>query len=487
MESLSTKLQSQKLDQKAKNYGLSVEELMENAGKQSAKWILKKFRSFESFSVFCGPGHNGGDGWVTACHLKKAGKKVSVYACKSSSPLGNKKKSQAQSLHIKPKKLRDWKEAKKQVLIDALFGVGLDRPLKGEFKDLILKINQSSQTVVSLDLPSGLCADTGKILGSAVKAHYSLSFARAKAGSYLGEGVQQSGGIIVLTIGFPKELLKKVCDSVYLLQKQDVQTYLPSYKNTANKTDRGWALISAGKEGMWGCGLLASQAAYRVGSGFVTWASQEYPYHKHLEIPETLLARLSDKDLFDKKTAIGAGPGLGFSKEISKFLLQLKKQKSPVLLDADALTLLSRKKSFKLNKHFLLTPHSGELERLLKVPARKIDQNRLLYAQKGAQKYNSYLLLKGLYPVLSDGKKCWIIRTGNSALGKAGTGDVLTGIITGLLAQGLSVFKAGVLGNILQGETAERWIKKGKDINSFSASDIINELPFVMKELRSKS
>ena len=485
MNLLTKKKQSKKLDEKASSYGLSNEDLMDTAGWKASQWLLKKFPASYSFIIFCGPGHNGGDGFVTAFYLKKAGRSVELFSCKSSNTLFNKKKKKAKSVNIKINPLNDWKKQKGQILIDALFGIGLTRSPKSEFKEVILNINKAKKTVVALDIPSGLCADTGLALGATIKANYTLSFATAKPGFYLNEGISYSGKVFILPIGFPKDLLTTVCNSTFLIKKSHVKSFLPSYKNTANKTHRGWSLIVSGKEGMWGCGLLACRAAYTVGSGFVTWASKSYPYKKSIKIPEAILARFNEEKLFDKKTAIGVGPGLGFSKIVENFIFQLKKLNLPVVLDADALTLLAKKKSYLLNKNFLLTPHSGELSRLIKVPSQTIDTDRLSYAKQGAKKYNSYLLLKGSQPVLSDGKKCWILHSGNSALGKAGSGDVLTGILTGLMAQNLSVFKASLLGTILQGETANRWLEKGRDINSFSASKVIEELPFIMSELRS--
>lgn len=487
MKPLVTKAQSKKLDEQAGSYGLSGEILMDTAGFKASEWILKQFPPPFSFITFCGPGHNGGDGWVTASYLKKAGRQVEAFTCESSNKLFNNKKKKAQSLGLKTKNFSDWKVQKGQVLIDALFGVGLIRPLEGQFKELVLKINKAHLPVIALDVPSGLCADTGLVLDLAVQADYTLSFALAKPGFYLNEGPGHSGEIFVFPIGFPKELLNKICNFIYLVKREEAGAFLPSYKDTTNKTHRGWSLIAAGRQGMWGCGLLACQAAYTVGSGYVTWASRSYPYQKSLEIPEALLGRLDDKQLFDKKTAVGAGPGLGFSEEVKHFILKLKNFNLPIVLDADAITLLAKEKSITLNKNFLLTPHTGELSRLINIPSKKIDKDRLLYAKQGAKKSNSWLLLKGFYPVLSNGEKQWIIHSGNSALGKAGSGDVLTGILTGLMAQGLSVFKASVLGTVLQGETAERWITQGKDINSFSASEIIKELPSVMSELRSSS
>ena len=181
MESLTTKAQSHDLDKKAETYGLSGETLMDTAGFKASEWILKQFPSC-SFSVFCGPGHNGGDGWVTAFYLKKAGRQVEVFACESSNILFNKKKKEAQSLNVKAKKFNEWKSQTGQVIIDALFGVGLGRPLEGKFKELVSKINKTDNPVVALDVPSGLCSDKGLVLNSAVKADYTLSFVLAKPG-----------------------------------------------------------------------------------------------------------------------------------------------------------------------------------------------------------------------------------------------------------------------------------------------------------------
>ena len=485
MKLLSTKAENHNLDQKAIAYGLSPETLMETAGFKASQWVLQQFPSPVGFQIFCGPGHNGGDGLVAAFYLKKAGRKVEVFTCKSSNELFQKKKKQAESVGLQSKSFSEWEAQKDYVLIDALFGVGLKRPLEGIFQELVLKINQSSSIVVALDVPSGLCADRGIVLNSAIKSHYTLCFALEKPGLYLNDGPSHSGKVMAFSIGFPQELLNTVCHSVCLIEREDAKGLLPSYKDTANKTDRGWSLIAAGREGMWGCGLLSCRAAYTVGSGYVTWASTSYPYQKSLELPEALLGHFKDQNLFDKKTAIGAGPGLGFSKSVENFILKLKALSLPVVLDADAITLVAKSNTpFLLNQNFLLTPHTGELSRLIHKPSQEISSHRLSSARKGAIQHKCWLLLKGFYPVLAYGEKSWIIASGHHALGKAGTGDVLTGLLTGLMAQGLSVFDASVLAVILQGETVARWLKQGKDPNSFSASEIINKLPFAMSEIR---
>ena len=477
-----SKSQSSQLDEQAPHYGLSAETLMENAGSQAAQWILSKYSEDFSFVVLCGPGHNGGDGWVLASSLKKAGRNVQVFSCKSSNELWNIQRKKCLSLGLFPKNFSDFDVKEKEVIIDALFGVGLDRKIEGEFFDLIFKINKSSSSVVALDLPSGLCADTGSVLGIGVKASQTLSFALPKPGFYLNQGPAHCGEIQIFSIGFPKELLSKVCGKFFLISSEHVCSLLPVYKEEANKTHRGHTLIGAGREGMWGSAVLACEAAFRVGSGYVTWASEEYP--KNLEIPEALTALLGDKNLLHKKTSVALGPGLGFSSCLKELILRLKEEKFPVLLDADAITLCAKEHIFNLGSHFLLTPHSGELSRLLEVSSENINKDRLLFAEKGASQMGAWLLLKGFHSVLSDGEKSYILNSGNSALGKAGTGDVLTGIISGLAAQGLGFPEAAALGAVLHGETAEKWCREGKDVNAFSASDILRLLPSVISEMR---
>ena len=485
MKFLALKKESGQLDRQAAQAGLEGADLMETAGRRSARRLLEIFPAPRSFVVFCGPGHNGGDGLACAFHLKKAGAGVEVFSAHSANPLFSLKKKRAARRHIKIRDLKEWRPSPGRVLIDALFGVGLNRPLTGIFKELILKIRKSALPVVALDVPSGLCADTGRVLGCAVCAQWSFSFETSKPGFYLGEGPAHSGQVLVLPIGFPKSLVENVCRSVFLAEKRDTAPLLPSYKDTANKSDRGQALIAGGRKGMWGCGLLACRAAFIAGCGYVTWAGADYPYEGSLSLPEVLTARLDDKGLLNNKDAVAVGPGLGFSDRAWAFLQQLRRLARPVVWDADALSLLAEESPLKpLGRNALLTPHTGELSRMIKTPAKDIERDRLYYTRLGAKTYGGFLLLKGFYPVLSDGKACWILPAGNAALGKAGSGDVLTGLLAGLLAQGLSVFESALLGVFLQGGTAERWLAGGRDINSFSAGGIIEGLPFVMKELR---
>ena len=533
---LASRAQSRALDERAASFGLSAEKLMERAGARAAQWIFKKYPKARFFSVFCGPGHNGGDGWAAARHLKQSGREAAVYASNSSNPLFQIQRQRAAASGVLSKKWSQWKPAKGEILIDALFGSGLSREVKGEYFGLISRIRESGLPAVSLDLPSGLCADTGQVLGIAIKARHTLAFALGKPGLYLSQGPALAGEIDIIPLDIPKDLINQACNKYFLVSKGDAAPFLPSFPATANKSHRGRTLIAAGQKGMWGCGLLACRGAFVSGSGYVCWASGEYPYEGAWESPEILTARLNDPDLFERQTAAAAGPGLGFSPSAKKFLLRLQRQNIPLVLDADALTLMAREnagagggkapsaekksvgeertagpdkrskrdktnprppalqkngKSRKIPPFLnfsgasrLMTPHSGELSRLLGIPSRDIDSDRLRFAERGAKAMGCWLLLKGLRSVLSDGEKSYIINSGNAALGKAGTGDVLTGMAAGLLAQGMALPEAALLAASLHGEAAERWLRKGRDVNSFSAGALLDELPLAMSEFR---
>ena len=485
---LSGKSQSRELDRRAAHSrGLTGETLMENAGCVSAGEALKLFPE-SSFLIFCGSGNNGGDGWVMARYLKEFGKTVSVFSVDSQSELALKKKTQAvqSGVPCHPLERVCSGDLKDQVVVDALFGVGLSRSVEGLFAQAVSLINDSQEkkAVLSLDIPSGLCGDTGRILGGAVKADYTFSYGLGKPGFYLGQGPGVTGRIKIFSIGFPEELLNEVCNTFFLVEKKAVS--LPVYGDEADKSDRGHTLICAGRKGFWGSGVLACQGAFTAGSGYVTWASEETP--DIVKIPEVLTLNIENSNILKKKTALAIGPGLGFCQRVVDFIRQLKNQARPVVLDADALTVLSRQKSLApLGFHFVLTPHSGELSRILGVPSEEIKGDRLRFAREGAERTGSWLVLKGFHTILSDGDRCWIVNTGNSALGKAGTGDVLTGLMAGFLAQGLTIKEGALLAVAAHGATAEEWIRSGRDINSFSASEVLRLLPSVLFQMRKQN
>ena len=263
--------------------------------------------------------------------------------------------------------------------------------------------------------------------------------------------------------------------------------HLPERKEKSNKSDHGHLLVLAGREGFWGSGVLCALSAYRMGAGYVTWAGSDLENLKqeHLKsVPEALTARLDDPDLFSGKTAAAAGPGLGVNEKVKDLILKLKKTKLAVVLDADAVTVCAKNHLFPLPSHWIITPHSGELGRLFQLSGKEIDQDRKAYVLRAEEKTHCAVLLKGFRSLIAYQKKCYGIEAGNASLAKAGTGDVLTGLIGALLARGLDAFSAGALGAFIHGRIADEWLKSGKDQDTLLASDLIKLLPPTLHQLR---
>ena len=483
--------QMAEIDRQAeKQYQIKPETLMESAGAVTAKKILSSpcFNT-QHITILCGPGNNGGDGLVVARHLLNSKIKLDIFCPQNSrSPLIQKQKEKLQTLNHNLHSIEDLEKIKKAsekstLIIDALFGIGLSKNIEGYYFKIIEWLNQTKKQIISLDAPSGLDCNTGQVRNIAVKAHYTFSFGLAKTGFYLSKGPSYIGNLSVLSIGFPKDLILKQADSYFLIDESWVSKKLPQRKSDDHKAKQGHLLILASHEGFWGAGQLTALSAYRMGVGYVTWAGRGK--HPPLDfVPEVLTKKISDKDLFEKKTAVVIGPGLGVHKETKDLLLELKKQKLPVLVDADAFTVCIQENLFPLPSHWVVTPHSGELGRLFGLKGKDIDQDRLLFAQKAFQKTRALVLLKGLHSILTEQEKCFIIPTGNSALAKAGTGDVLSGFIGALMARSLSPFTASAVGSFIHGKLADEWVKSGRDADTLIAQDLKDLLPFLLTKLR---
>lgn len=438
----------------AKNYGLAVSELVEKAGAALIQTFEVLFQeqhwSKDSrIGIWCGSGNNGADGRVMARGLHKKGYRVEVLEGTS------------------------WNPHNFEILIDALFGVGLNRPLSEPLRAHIAKVNASRRVVVAVDIPSGLDADTGQIHGACVKARWTFTISPAKPGLFLNQGPYQCGRIQSVDIGFPVKLLQDEARSVFLIGAKGAKKLLPSRGLTSNKTSFGHLLVLAGAPGMEGAALLAAEAAVRMGCGYVTLCS---PAQKSLKRGRPDFLTLSLEAFFKsdlrKYTAVVVGPGLGVNEQTQKILRNLLAKQAKVLVDADALTVLAQTRMAPLPENWLLTPHAGELSRLLNIPAKDLEGNRLQSVQKAQNRFRSVVLFKGFRTVVGGAGKCYIIGSGNVALAKAGSGDVLSGFIGSLMAQGLSTDRAAVLGAFLHGRIADDWLRRGHTNRTLMASDL---------------
>jgi hydroxyethylthiazole kinase-like uncharacterized protein yjeF len=496
---LSTVEQAARIDETSqKDYGLSGETLMEAAGVIAAREIALTYLpelTRGSVAIICGPGNNGGDGLVVARHLHSSGhRNLVIFLLAPTDGISalfrvQLRRAELQDLKIvnlidKPDSLDQIQSA--ELIVDALFGIGLKRKVEGAALSVIEAMNSAKAPTVSLDAPSGLNSDTGRVEGAAVKAAMTLTFGLAKPGFFVAEGHGHVGKLRILPIGFPNQARRQIATSHFLFNERLVRRYLPGRKDTSNKSDHGRLLVLAGREGFWGAGILASTSAFRMGAGYVQWASFEAPFESLQEIPEVLTGKIGDEGLWRTKfSAACVGPGLGVGRATADVIEKLKAIPGlPVVVDADAITTCVDHSLFPLPKNWVLTPHTGELSRILKVPTAEIESDRFQAVFEASSKTGCPVLLKGFRSHVAFEGRCWIIHSGNSALAKAGTGDVLTGMIGGLLAQGLGTLEAASTAAFVHGVLADEWVRSGNDKSSLTASDLKLILPQVVSRLR---
>ena len=316
-----------------------------------------------------------------------------------------------------------------------------------------------------------------------------LTFGLAKPGFFVSEGPLHTGRLRVLPIGLPHEVLRGVATTCFGFSERLARRYLPRRKETSNKSDHGHLMVFAGSEGTWGAALLTASSAYRMGLGYVTLVSEEDPTEVLSSVPEILTARLSDPKIWQnekvsKVSAVAVGPGLGVGQSTADLITKLRENGyKHVVLDADAITTCVQFDLFPLPASWVLTPHSGELSRIIDVSAREIDEDRFKFAKTASEKTGCHVLLKGFRSVLAYGDRSMVIMSGNSALAKAGTGDVLTGMIGGLLAQGLPAIQATGTAAYIHGRMADEWVRMGNDKRTLLASDLKDQLPGLMGRL----
>lgn len=277
---------------------------------------------------------------------------------------------------------------------------------------------------------------------------------------------------------------KDFAGSQLVLKKKGAKQLLPAVSVADNKATRGRSLLLAGSEEYPGAGILAAKSALRMGSGYVTLAQKNIL--PSLENPDFLLCDLNKKSWSDLKfDALLLGPGFGVNDFTASVIEELKTRKiEKVILDADALTVCAQKNLLPLLETWIVTPHAGELSRVLKVSPEEISRHRLLYAREAQKAFGCVVLLKGHRTLVANKNRTYAIASGNAALAKAGTGDVLAGCITALRAQGLSAIRAALLGAYIHGATANLWAARKKDLLSMTASDVIEYIPEVLHELR---
>jgi len=491
-------------------YGIPGVVLMENAGRgvaRIAETLLGNVTGKEVV-VFCGKGNNGGDGFVVARHLFNAGARVRVFLVGKKSEV---KGDAATNLHIAERMglpLQELAAAEHipdlgstSLVVDALLGTGLQGNVHGALAEVIEIINGLRAPVLAIDVPSGLNSDVGSILGVAVRATATATMAALKRGLLFSPGREHAGVVEVVDIGMPSALLRGENVDTWQVEVSDVLRTLPKRAPNAYKNVCGMALVVAGSTGMTGAAVLSAETVLRSGAGLA-----------YLAIPASLNAIIEEKateviskpvaecrpghlglaavaqvvELFRQVHAVAIGPGLSTEQETVEAVWGMVSAcELPLVVDADGLNALARKPELLARRsgRLVLTPHPGELARLTGQSREAILANPVDTARQWAQRWGEVLVLKGAPTVVATpGGHVYINSTGNAGMATAGSGDVLTGLITGLLAQGLSpehaalagVYLHGLAGDLARDELGERGMLAG---------DIMRQVPAALQRI----
>lgn len=474
-----------------KSQGVTSLDLMERAGTTCFEWIHSKLQGNPvKILVFCGIGNNGGDGLVIARHLHQHGYNVECYVVNF-----NKKRTEGflhnydrlKEVGVWPAVINSKDEFPEftatDIVIDAILGIGLSRKIKGFTVDLIKYINSVKAYTLAIDIPSGLFADKSVSKNDTIiEASHTLTFQRPKMAFLLPENEPYIYTWETINIGLDEQYISKMNALNFMSQKEDVlQIYRPRTK-FSHKGSFGHSLIIGGSFGKVGAAILASQGALKVGSGKVTAYIPKCGYQiMQISIPEVMVEVDAENELEffnhkSKPTVIGIGCGIGTSEKTKKgFVKFLSTNELPLVVDADALNILSENKELLklLPENSILTPHPKEFERL--VGTWKNDHEKLKKLKEFSSEYKIIVALKGANTVIANGDKLYFNTTGNPALATAGTGDVLLGIITGLIAQNYNPFDASILGVYLHGKTANIAMND-MSVETFIASSVLDYL-----------
>ena len=511
---VATAEQMQELDRKAiESYRIPGIVLMENAGRGATDVIFNTFPDLQKkkIVIVAGKGNNGGDGFVIARHLLNHGISVKVFLLSDPKGLRGDAETNFHIFHrmkgevISVPSSKDYQKVRKDLekvdlLIDGIFGTGLDAEVRGYYREVIDHLNTLQKPIIAIDIPSGLDANTGKPLGTAIRASLTVTFGLPKVGHLVVPGLDYVGRLKVIDIGIPKNLVEEEKIQTHLLEHEEIKKMLSmSRRPDTHKGDYGHLLVIAGSVGKTGAAAMACEAALRVGAGLVTLAIPK-SLNTIMEVkltevmteplPETPKQTLSLRAfnpilrLCENKKAVIIGPGIGTFKETQSLILKLIKTLDiPIILDADGLNALATQPKIlpAANRSLILTPHPGEMARLIRSTAKEVQEDRIGVTRNFSQSQHVYLVLKGYRTLVATPKgDIFINPTGNPGMASGGTGDVLTGMMGGLICQGfdilpslqISVFLHGLAGDEMAREIGEK---------SLVATDIIKKIPFLLQ------
>lgn len=444
--------------------GIPGIDLMERAGAAAFRVLRRNWPRARDIGVLCGTGNNGGDGFVLARLAHLAGYQVTVWQVGDSARIQGDAltaRARLEAEGVEPRAYHQADLRKHDVLIDALFGTGLSAEVRGEWAQAIEAMNLArsrGSRVLALDIPSGLHADSGNPLGTAVTADGTITFIGMKVGLVTGRGPALCGALVFDHLDLPEAIYNHVKPMATLIQCAGLDIGLPPRAADAHKGQFGHVLVVGGDRGMSGALLMAAAAAARVGAGLVSAATRaDHAAVACATWPEIMCHGVEDVQaltpLLQRATVVAVGPGLGQGDWGRTLPARLLDSELPLVMDADALNLLAMEPAQRHN--WILTPHPGEAARLLGKSVAAIQADRLAAAQQLQQRYGGVVVLKGAGTVVADAAGIGISTAGNPGMASGGMGDVLTGVIAGLLAQGLPPGQAARLGVCLHGRAGD--------------------------------
>jgi hydroxyethylthiazole kinase-like uncharacterized protein yjeF len=461
---------------------MSALDLMVHAGTAAYETLHKQWPKAKRIIVFAGHGNNGGDGYVVAKLAQHAGLDVSVYSVGSTDDLPE---PAAWAWHtcvhaeipVKPYTPEFNDDA--DVFVDALLGIGVEGPIREPYASAINTLNHCGKPILALDVPSGLNADRGTHSGVVVRATVTETFIGLKPGLFTGEGVAVAGTVFHDALGIHKEIITKMRPYSERISANDFCPFLPNRSKSSHKGDFGHVLVIGGDCGMAGAVRMAAEAAARTGAGLISVATR--PDHAEtigISRPELMCHPINRaKDLYpllEKASVVVIGPGLGRQSWGESLWGALAECTLPMVVDADALNFLAERPTHQVN--WILTPHTGEAARLLTTDTEAIKRDRFTAVKYIQTRFGGIAVLKGAGTLIADGiQPIAVCSMGNPGMASGGMGDVLSGVLGGLIAQGLSLSEAARIGVLLHSTAADRAAAEGGE-RGLLALDVVKKL-----------
>jgi len=488
--------------------------LMENAGAEISRAITKRFPQIgnKSVSIICGKGNNGGDGFVVARHLFNKGCRPSIILLAKKEDLRGDAELNgriADKMGLPITEVADekkWENVRgkimdSDIIVDAIFGTGLTKPVRGRYIKVIEDINQSDSYKVAVDIPSGISSDRFQLIGPCIKANLTVTMAAPKIPHVFPPAEEYMGELVIADISAPSFLFDDESLPMEFVEKESLMPYFRKRENNAHKGTYGHLFILSGSLGKTGAAAMAGKAALEMGAGLVTVGTPQsclpIVARSMMELmtealPETSEWTLSEKalektkDLLKGKDAVLIGPGISTHESTSRFIMSLLPSiKVPALLDADALNILSSDPEIlkSISSPVVVTPHPGEFARMVRTSTKEVVEKKLDLAPEFAHEYGVYVVLKGYRTIVATpDKKIFINPTGNPGMASGGSGDVLSGMIASSIMQGEDFLKAVLASVYVHGLSGDMAVKKIGE-KSLVAGDIINFLSQAVMEM----